>query len=165
MVIIGFSGSRRLSVRYALLAQGIAHTCVKAGYKINVGCANGLDAFIREAVPSAKVFSVKSGFYGAGKSAYVKRSIDLIKSSNILIGFVNEPCPSGIIPADRWTSGIVPSGTWSSLALAVGLNIPVYIFCCSSDKIVLPRWSGKWKRVISGILKDSLKFFKNDLPF
>lgn len=91
--------------------------------------------------------------YGSGKGAFVNRSVAMVKfltgtdKGRGLIGFPDRPCPSGIYPSQDWTSGENPSGTWSTIALAIGLNIPVVLFPCmdlDADQEVLYESIASW---------------------
>lgn len=116
---------------------------VRCGYSVATGCAKGLDSIVREICPEAVVFSVSSvGFRGRG--AFAARSSQLIKSSCKLVAFVSAPCPSRCVPSRSFRG--FGSGTWGSVSLAVGLGIPVVVFCPGS--FLLPVWSGgSWVQI------------------
>ena len=63
-------------------------------------------------------------------------------------GFVVGACPASVRPASRWASG--GSGSWSSLALAAGLGLPVFVFWCGSGPPALPAAWGAWSLVAAG---------------
>ncbi|WP_144439403.1 hypothetical protein [Geminocystis sp. NIES-3709] len=59
-------------------------------------------------------------------------------SGGVLFSFPSGVCPSGVVPARSWRSGSFPSGSWSSLALAVGLDMPCLVWLPSG--VVAPSW-------------------------
>lgn len=134
--VVGFSGSRRPDGAVSSKALLGAIAAVPSSAKVVVGCATGVDAVVRLACPRAQVFSVASGQFGQGKSAFARRSIACAKevavagSAGLWVSFPSRSCPSGLLPSASSSccfsgSG---SGTWASLALAVGLYIPCLVF-------------------------------------
>jgi hypothetical protein len=103
---------------------------------------------VRQAAPGAVVFAVSSGQWGSGRGAFAARSAALVRAVAAsgpgagLVGFVAGPCPAGIEPARSWRAGSSASGSWSTVALAVGLGLPVVVFWCSSGPAQLPAWPG-----------------------
>lgn len=155
---VGFCGARVLPRAFAPLVSAVVASVVAAGRVVVVGCASGADAFVRLASSGAVVLSVASGRFGVGRSRFVRRSLACVRfvvgggPGSGLVGFVVGPCPPGVVPASRWRSGLPPSGSWSSLALAVGLGLPVVVFWCASGRPVLPPWSGgSWVCAGSGV--------------
>ena len=155
MLPVGFSGSRSLSASAAPAVSAAVGAVVAAGGRPFVGCARGADAFVRRAAPGAVVFSVASGAWGGGRSAFVGRSVALVRSVAgaacpagwplpRFFVFVGGPCPAGVVPAAGWSSGVVPSGSWSSAALAAGLGLPLVVVWCASGPPALPAWPGAW---------------------
>ena len=137
----GFSGSRAASP-LAALAGRLAARLSAAGVAVSVGCAPGVDAAVRLAVPGAAVFSVAGGAFGGGRSAFARRSAALVASLPAGAGFLVFPgggCPPGVVPAPSWRGGSPPSGSWSSAALAVGRGLAVFVFCPVAS---LPAWPG-----------------------
>ena len=161
--IIGFCGSRSLPAGYQALVTRVARRASAQGNCVATGCANGADAFVRAAVPSAWVFAVSSGAYGQGRSSFARRSSDLIRAistagpGSAFVGFATIPCPPGISPARSWRSGKPASGTWSELALAIGLGIPTFVFWCRpASRPDLPTWErGEWIPISNGSLDGS----------
>ncbi len=132
--VVGFSGSRRPggAVSSAALLGAIAS--VPKSAKVVVGCATGVDAVVRLACPQAKVFSVASGQFGQGKSAFARRSIACVQSvadaDGLWVSFPATACPAGLVPSassSKCFSGS-GSGTWASLALAIGLGVRSLVF-------------------------------------
>ncbi len=166
LAMVGFCGSRSLSGVWVSLVQRVAGAVAAAGLQVAVGCAAGADAAVRAAVPSALVFSV-AGAGVAGRGAFAARSAALVRAvasasgRRAFVGFVSSACPSCVVPsasASRCFSG-AGSGSWSSLTLAVGLGVPVFVFWCSSVPPSLPSWSGgSWVAVPSGSFAGAWRF-------
>jgi len=160
-VVVGFCGSRSLAPTFAPLVGAVVGRVVAAGGSVVVGCAAGADQFVRSAALGAVVFSVASGQWGRGRGAFAGRSAALVRhvaavgpSCAALVGFVSSPCPVGVVPGQSWSVG--GSGSWSSLALAAGLGLPVYIFWCAPGAFVPPSWLGAfWSPVASGLFAGS----------
>jgi hypothetical protein len=146
-VVVGFSGSRRLSADWAPLVGALVGS-LPASAGVLVGDAAGADALVRQAAPAARVF-VAASFVPA---ALVARSVALVQAlerqpaPRWLVVLPGCPCPSGILPAAVWRSGSPASGSWSAAALAAGLGIPVLVVGAPS----LPAWrGGAWSPVSS----------------
>lgn len=128
--VVGFSGSR--SVVPSVLSS-VCSAVASSGASVFVGCAGGVDGFVRSFFPSARVFSVASvGFSGRG--AFARRSASFVSAlasaGGCLVSFPSSPCPSGLLPspsASRCFSGF-GSGSWASLAFAVGSGVPCFVF-------------------------------------
>lgn len=145
--IAGFTGPRDLAPRYRPLVVEVVRTTRESGRLIATGCAYGADQFVRTAAPGAIVYDVASGKWGHGRGRYAARSTALVRAvvryggpRSCFVGFVSSPCPDGITPARSWRSGSPPSGSWSSLALAVGMGLPVSFFWCAPGPPVMPAW-------------------------
>ncbi|HPZ76304.1 MAG TPA: hypothetical protein PK409_08505 [Thermosynergistes sp.] len=140
-----FSGSRNPGVASVVaLRQAITFVQGQEGAKVLVGCASGVDAFVRSAFPRAVVFSVSSGKFGSGRSAFARRSVALVRacaaSSGLFVSFPSAACPVGLAPsasASRCFAGY-GSGSWSSLAFALGLGLPCVVF----SPAPAPAWFG-----------------------
>jgi len=138
-----FSGSRSPSApSVAALKQAVSY--VPAGARVLVGCASGVDAFVRFSFPSAVVFSVSSGRFGSGRSSFARRSVALVRacaaSSGLFASFPSGACPAGLAPtasASKCFAGY-GSGSWSSLAFALGLGLPCVVF----SPVPVPPWFG-----------------------
>ncbi len=155
--LVGFCGSRSLPSSFGPLVVRIVGGVLGGGLGVAIGCAAGADALVRSAAgDQALVFSVASGQWGRGRSAFARRSAALVRAvvasgpGAAFAGFVSSPCPPGIAPARSWRSGRPVSGSWSALALAAGLGLPVYVFWCGSGKPALPSAWGSWSHVSSG---------------
>ena len=158
MALVGFSGSRSLPVSFASFVACVVAAFARSGRGVAVGCARGADALVRAGAASCgaplSVFSVASGAFGAGRAAFARRSVALVRAvaasgaGSGFVGFVSVPCPSGVAPAPSWRSGARVSGSWSSVALAAGLGVPVVVVWCASGAPVLPSWpAGSWAPV------------------
>jgi len=163
VALVGFSGSRSLSVSFAPVVARVVGSVVGGGRGVAVGCAAGADAFARDACPSAVVFSVSSGAWGAGRGAFAGRSCALVRAvagSGIGAGFVCFPaamCPVGLVPsasASACFSG-AGSGSWASAAFAAGLGLPLVVFPCGFAG--LPSAWGSWSP-LSGAWSGGFRF-------
>ncbi len=158
--LVGFCGSRRLPSSFRPLVFRIVRGVQGSGQGVAVGCAAGADALVRSAARDPLVFSVASGEWGRGRSAFARRSVALVRAvaasgpGAAFVGFVSVPCPARVVPAPRWRSGRPVSGSWSALALASGLGLPVFVFWCGGvGAPPLPgAWGGSWSRVAAGPL-------------
>ena len=153
-----FSGSRRLSPIYRPLVQRVVEAVKADGRIILVGCANGADAFVREAAPAAKVFHASN--YGTGRGSFARRSIAMIERAATrpgsgLVVFPDKPCPEGLLPSPRSAACFcgLGSGSWASAALAAGLGLSVVIFPCGFS--ALPPWT-EWRPAGSGVWEGGL---------
>jgi hypothetical protein len=156
MSVVGFSGSRSLSSSFSSLVSCIVGGVVASGRGVAVGCARGADSLVRAAYPSAVVFRVSGPRFPGALVARSVRFVQFVAGSGSgcgLVGFVSVPCPAGLVPS-RFSSRCFAgfgSGTWASLALAVGLGVPVVVFFCHSGMGLLPGWpGGRWVHVESG---------------
>jgi hypothetical protein len=67
--------------------------------RVSVGCARGVDALVRayfRSSPSLLVFSVASGRFGSGRSAFARRSVACVRSvargdRGLLVAFPSSP--------------------------------------------------------------------------
>ncbi len=134
--IVGFSGSRRPAGAVSSKALLSAIAAVPTSARVVVGCAAGVDAVVRLACPQAQVFSVASGQFGRGKSAFARRSIACVQSvaaagpASLWVSFPASACPVGLLPSASPQECFCGSGsgTWASLALAVGLGVRSLVF-------------------------------------
>lgn len=123
---VGFSGSRS----FAPAAVGLAVSVLPVGVPVLVGCAGGVDAHVRSLCPSASVFRVP----GAGRGAFAARSVAFVRAvagaGGVLLSFPSGPCPVGLLPSSVSSRAFCGSGSgsWASLALAVGLGVPCFVY-------------------------------------
>lgn len=137
---LGFSGSRSIVplIIYDLFPK-------ITNQKILVGDAWGVDKAVRDYFPNAEVLRIKF----KGKGAYAERSIRFVKAiannNGCLISFPDKDCPVGLVPSDKSYKCFCNkgSGTYATLAYAVGLNIPCFVFLQEYKCSWLDR-SGNW---------------------
>lgn len=143
---IGFSGSRTPS-RGAVLALEELLPLVPSRCRVSVGCARGVDSLVRAYFRSScslLVFSVESGRFGSGRSAFARRSVACVRSvrkgdRGCLVALPSSPsCPAGVRPS-RFFNG-EGSGTWGSVAYALGRGRQVLLWLPSG--CLPPSWSG-----------------------
>ena len=149
---IGFSGSRHLSGPAFAACRGLAASAVAAGCTVFTGCASGADRAAHLGAGSAAiVFSA----YGPAAHQLVARSVSFVRAlaaapAPLLVSFPLVPCPAGLLPSSspsRCFSGF-GSGSWATLALAVGLGLPVRVFLPAA--VVPPAAWGGWSLLSSG---------------
>jgi hypothetical protein len=127
----GFSGSRS-GVSASVLSSVLGF--VPPGSSVFVGCASGVDGFFRSAFPSAAVFSVSSGLWGAGRGAFAGRSAACVRAvsaaGGLWVAFPSSGCPAGLVPSSSSSRCFCGSGSgsWASLAFALGLGVPCLVF-------------------------------------
>lgn len=175
VALVGFCGSRCLPRVFAALVAGVVGAAVSARRGVAVGCAAGADAFAlsaaRRAGAPVSFFSVSSGAFGAGRAAFARRSVAFVAavarsgSGSGLCAFVSSPCPSPLVPSassSRCFAGF-GSGSWASVALAVGLGVPVVVFPCvpagvSAVSVLPSGWSGGWVAAGGGVWASGFRF-------
>jgi hypothetical protein len=153
-VLVGFTGGRDLPVKWASLVERVVKSVRQGDRRPAVGCAAGADELVRAADPDALVFRVRSGEWGPGLGAYAARSAAMVAAVAAsgagagVVGFAGEPCPVRLKPARQAYDCFAGfgSGTWATMALAVGLGLPVVVFWCSDLPVSLPAWpGGSWQ--------------------
>lgn len=153
VALVGFSGSRSLSVSFNGQVAGLVASVTGAGRGVAVGCASGLDSFVRSACSGASVFRASS----MRPAALVSRSVEMVQAvagSGPGCGLVVFPgcaCPAELGPS-RFPSQCfcgLGSGSWATAALAVGLGVPVVVFGVSAED--LPISWGAWSPAGSGV--------------
>ena len=132
--LVGVSGSRAPGP--ACLAA-LARLLPLVGGPVVVGCAAGIDAAVRRAVPSASVVSAWA--FGTGRGALAARSVAVVRQvaagvsggpSPVWVSLPGRACPAGLAPSTSPSACFSGrgSGSWASLALAVGLGVPAVVF-------------------------------------
>ena len=133
--LVAFSGSRSLPSSSAA-ALRLAASWVAPSAGVVVGCARGADSLAQSLFPAVRVsvFSVASGRWGSGRSAFARRSAAVVEAAaargGLWLSFPVGSCPSVVRPspsASRCFCGAA-AGSWSSLALAVGRGVPALVF-------------------------------------
>lgn len=127
--VLGFSGSR--SVVPPVLGS-VLLLAVGSSTPVFVGCARGVDAAVRSGLPASRVRVFRVS--GLGRGAFAARSAAFVSAlasaGGVLFSFPSAGCPSGLVPAasaSRCFSGS-GSGSWASLAFAVGLGVPAFVW-------------------------------------
>lgn len=142
-VCVGFSGSRSPSSA-SLSALSSVASSVSSAAVVVVGCAAGVDLAVRSLFPGAVVVSVASGLFGAGRSAFARRSVACVSrvasAGGVWVSFPAGACPVGLVPSSsssRCFSGS-GSGSWASLAFAIGSGVPSLVFLPAG--VAVPAW-------------------------
>lgn len=144
--VVGFSGSRSLPSSLRPDVSALCASVLSSGRGVAVGCASGLDYFVRSSTPSASVFRTTSRRPSAlvARSAAMVRAVAASGPGRGLVVFPDCPCPAGLLPSassSRCFCGL-GSGSWASAAFAAGLNVPVVIF--GVPRLALPSAWGRW---------------------
>ena len=141
--VVGFSGSRALRGVCVPVLRG-ACGAVGSGSVVAVGCAGGVDGFVRSFFGSrAVVFRV--GSFGSGRGAFARRSVAVVEwvasRGGCWVSFPVGACPVGLVPSSSSRSCFAGfrSGSWSSLAFAVGLGVPCFVFL-GRGAVGVPAW-------------------------
>ncbi len=139
---VAVSGARNPAPA-SLVALGLCLSAVPSSVPVSVGCARGVDACVRSARPSARVFRASS--FGSGRLSFVRRSAAVVGSvpwGSVFLAFPGVPCPSVVVPRASVSSCFCGggSGTWASLALAVGVRLRCFFFLPAS--VPPPAWLG-----------------------
>lgn len=146
LVSVGFSGSRSPSVA-AVAALSALLPLVPAGVRVSVGCARGVDAAVRSwfgGAASLLVFSVASGRFGSGRSAFARRSSRCVLSvaagsRGLLVALPSAAVPPvGVRPSRLFFGG--GSGSWGSVCFALGRGRRVLLWLPAGS--CPPSWSG-----------------------
>ena len=143
---VGFSGSRSLSGSGLLALRSLLSFVPHSGCRVSVGCAAGADLLVRSVLagfPGLLLFSVASGRFGVGRSAFARRSARLVRSvaagsAGVLVVVPGGACPAGVVPSRSFSGG--GSGSWGSAALALGSGRRVLLWLPSG--CLPPSWSG-----------------------
>lgn len=138
---VAFSGSR--SCPGAVAAVGEVLPLVAPGTAVSVGCAKGVDAAVRQALPDCTVFSALE--YKKPKLPYAAalalRSAACMRSvapSGLVVVCpqAGRFCAKEVKPGPKWAGG--GSGSWASAAYALGLGCSVLLWV--SPDTAPPRW-------------------------
>jgi len=153
---VGFAGSRSPSAG-SLAALRSVVAFVPRRCRVSVGCASGVDAFVRGGFARSRSLLVfrasaprfaRAGVVGALalRSAACVRSV-APGSRGLLVVLPSGACPAGVVPGRSFRG--CGSGSWGAAALGVGLNQRVVVWLPSSLRP--PVWPGcSWSRVGSG---------------
>jgi hypothetical protein len=136
----------------------VAAAAVAAGARVVTTCGRGVCATVRAAAPGAVVFSAADYPAAVGRARFAVRAAAFVlalsrESAPALVVWPGSPCPGGLLPSAFWRSGF-GSGSWAESALAVGRNVPVFVFLPAD--VAPPTWpAGSWSYVESGPLAGS----------
>ncbi len=148
LVSVGFSGSRSPSPGASAALSALLPLVPSTGVRLSVGCARGVDAAVFSwfgSSPSLLVFSVASGRFGSGRSAFARRSSRCVLSvasgvRGLLVALPSAPVPpAGVRPCRAWRSA-GGSGSWGSVALALGRGRRVLLWLPRLSRP--PVWAG-----------------------
>lgn len=108
---IGFSGSRAPSVASVCALRSVL-AALPSEVSVVVGCASGIDALVRSACPSARVFQARD--YGIGRGALAARSIACVRAvaaaGGVWVSFPDAPCPAGLRPSSSLSACLRATG-------------------------------------------------------
>ena len=128
---IGFSGSRSPSSESKRALKELLNLVPKE-IRISVGCAKGVDEIVRKYFKNSNslmVFSVASGRFGIGRSAFARRSSRCVLSvakKGLLVALPSSSAPDGVKVSKSFKGK--GSGTWGSIAFALGHGRKVLIW-------------------------------------
>lgn len=136
---IAFTGSRAMVEGQA---EKIDFVLDNFTAEILVGCARGVDEYVRNNCSSAIIFKVKDYWQGGlNKAAFAVRSQAMVKNlsskNGLLIGFPSSPCPEGLKISKNAFNGY-GSGTWATLAYALALDIDCLLWL--PGEMQPPQW-------------------------
>jgi hypothetical protein len=146
--VVGLSGSRRPSPAVLAAASSFVSALAVSSWsgQLLVGCASGVDEVGRGAFPSARVFSAA----GSEPWQFAQRSASLVSAlalgGGCLVSFPDGPCPPGLSPCSSWRSA-GGSGSWGSVCLALGLGVPVLLYCPGPVVLAPPSVAGRFAPV------------------
>jgi len=128
---VGFSGSRSVVPPFAVWSAVVG--VVPQSSAVSVGCAQGVDSFVRSSFPSAVVFRAAS--FGRGRGAFAARSVAFVRALSlvplsVLVSFPAAACPTGLLPSSQSSTCFcgLGSGSWASLAFAVGSGVHCFVW-------------------------------------
>ncbi|MBC1237573.1 hypothetical protein [Nostoc sp. 2RC] len=136
---IAFTGSRNMIEGQS---EQIDYILDNFADEILVGCARGIDEYVRSNCPRANVFRVSDYWPGRlNKAAFAVRSQAMIKSlsskNGLLLAFPSSECPQKLKPSKSAFNGY-GSGTWATAAYAVALEIDCLFWL--PNEIQPPTW-------------------------
>jgi hypothetical protein len=145
MKTIAVTGPRDLTVAQIAQVRADFMRALQGVDKVHVGDATGVDEvclgrcqyFQRNHQIYFKNESLPWAAQGAERSARMAKAAR--KDGATLHAWPNKPCPEGLKPAKGWPRGAAGSGTWGTIALAVGLGMPVILHPLA-DLGILPDW-------------------------
>jgi hypothetical protein len=141
--LVGFSGSRHVASVGYLGCQAFLSSVPSYSGSVAVGCARGVDHLVRQQFPAAQVFRVQPPI---SRVSFARRSARLVhhiaQQGGLLVVFPSTSCPSKVAPSSTFAGH--GSGSWGSAALAVGLGVPVLLFCSSAFLATSPAMASRF---------------------
>jgi hypothetical protein len=142
---IAVSGPRRLtSAQEILVKRDLGQILCGDDVILYVGDAPGVDFLALRYAQWHHVgimqYSIKLSL--PTRARYAERSTRMIRDSRHLAtlhAWPNKPCPRALTPAKSWPANAAGSGTWGTIALAVGLGMPLVLHPLA-DLGLLPPW-------------------------
>ncbi|MGB8701904.1 MAG: hypothetical protein WCD18_21015 [Thermosynechococcaceae cyanobacterium] len=136
MTVIGVTGPRRLDLdqhQQVLREMKALILLANPRPELYVGDAKGVDAIARAFGEYTKMrlwrADVHSNLPLAARTA--KRSEQMVRAlataGGTLHAWPNKPAPLDLRPSRNWPKHVERSGTWGTIAMAVGLGVPVVI--------------------------------------
>lgn len=143
MQTIGFTGPRQLTAQQRAKALSDLQR-LKIYPNWLVGDASGLDKLARSIAQNhhlnLQIYEKRSELPHRAQGA--ERSTRMIKALATAVGKLHawpkQPAPNQLMPSRSWPTGAAGSGTWGTIALAVGLGIPVELH--PLIEIDIPSW-------------------------
>jgi hypothetical protein len=145
MKTIAVTGPRDLTIAQIAQVRADFMRALQGVDKVHVGDATGVDEvclgrtehFRRDHHLHIKRQDLPVAARGAERSTRMVKAA--LADGATLHAWPNKPCPEGLKPAKGWPRGAAGSGTWGTIALAVGLGMPVILHPLA-DLGILPDW-------------------------
>ncbi len=132
MLTFAFTGPRNLTLQQADSAFSVIYSLPRCCWLI--GCANGVDAIVRELASESFVLFKTQGSQPYHYQERSKRMIDALAAARgTLHAFPNKPCPKELT-LNSWAG----SGTWGTVLYAHSLSCPVELHPLA--EIEIPNW-------------------------
>jgi hypothetical protein len=142
---IALTGPRRLTPAQQIQVEEDIKYLLSTGSprKVHVGDATGLDALAWKLAVCHNLHTYHKKFELPGKAQGAERSTRMIKAiladGGTLHAWPAQPAPPKLMPSRSWPKNAEGSGTWGTVALAVGLGVPVELHPLTKDAIA-PEW-------------------------
>jgi hypothetical protein len=145
---IAVTGPRRLNLdEHQAVIRDVRGLILCEGPRpvLHVGDALGVDAIARGfgRYTTMHLYSTEVGNRNLPQAAKLaNRSARMVRElaawRGTLHAWPNKPAPAGLRPARNWPRGANGSGTWGTIALAVGLGVPVELHWLCAE--IPPEW-------------------------
>lgn len=142
---IAVTGSRQLTPEQRIQAEAEIRNLLSTGIprKVHVGDATGLDALAWHLAMGHNLTTYHKKSELPWNAQGAERSTRMVKAltadGGILHAWPAQPAPPKLKPSRSWPKDAEGSGTWGTIALAVGLGVPVELHPLSDD-ITAPKW-------------------------